>query len=73
MRVQVNVSDTLVERIDYFARMLGNSRSGLCNYFIGLGIASLETSFSAVDKTISDFSAELSEQLKGQLSMSDEH
>ncbi len=42
MRVQVNVNDELVERIDYYAKLMGMSRSGLCSYFIGMGMMSIE-------------------------------
>lgn len=42
MRVQVNVNDEMVERIDYYAKLMGMSRSGLCSYFIGMGMMSIE-------------------------------
>lgn len=38
MRVQVNVADEMVERIDYYAKKLGVSRSALCSVLIGQGI-----------------------------------
>lgn len=42
MRIQVNVNDEMVERIDYYAKLMGMSRSGLCSYFIGMGMMSIE-------------------------------
>ena len=42
MRVQVNLSDKMVERIDRIAEDLGLSRSSLCNMFIGQGVNSYE-------------------------------
>lgn len=42
MKVQVKVNDELVERIDYYAKMMGMSRSSLCAYFIGIGMMSID-------------------------------
>lgn len=35
MRVQVNVSDDLVKKIDEYAKIMGVSRSALCSVWIG--------------------------------------
>ena len=50
MKVQVKVNDELVERIDYYAKKMGMSRSSLCAYFIGIGMMSLDKSNSLVDQ-----------------------
>lgn len=42
MRVQVNLSDKMVERIDKIAEEMGLSRSATCNMFIGQGVNSYE-------------------------------
>ena len=59
MRVQVNVSDDLVERIDFYAKKMGTSRSALCSLFIGMGMIGLEKSNTILDnigdKMESDF------------------
>lgn len=38
MRIQVNVSDEMVEKVDAIAKDMGMSRSALCTYYIGLGV-----------------------------------
>lgn len=50
MKVQVKVNDELVERIDYYAKKMGMSRSSLCAYFIGIGMMSLDKSNSFIDQ-----------------------
>ena len=49
-RIQVNLSDEMVTKIDNYAAMLGMSRSGLCAYFIGQGTLAFETSLNACDE-----------------------
>ena len=50
MKVQVNVSDELVERIDNYAKMMGVSRSALCGVFIGQGIMNYDKAFNMLDE-----------------------
>ena len=38
MRVQVNLSDEMVSKVDNYARMMGVSRSALCSVLVGQGI-----------------------------------
>lgn len=49
-RIQVNLSDEMVTKVDDYAAMLGMSRSGLCAYFIGQGTLAFERSLSACDE-----------------------
>lgn len=42
MRIQVNLSDKMVERVDKIAEDMGLSRSALCNMMIGQGVNSYE-------------------------------
>lgn len=49
MRVQVNVSDELVEKIDNYAKTMGVSRSALCSVFIGQGVMGYDKSFQLVE------------------------
>lgn len=42
MRVQVNIADDMVEKIDSYASKFGCSRSSLCSVLIGQGIMSYE-------------------------------
>lgn len=44
MRVQVNLSDEMVERVDIYSKMMGVSRSALCSMLIGQGIMNYDTS-----------------------------
>lgn len=42
MRVQVNLSEEMVENVDKYAKQMGVSRSALCSILIGQGIMSYE-------------------------------
>lgn len=42
MRVQVNLSEKMVERVDRIAEDMGLSRSAVCNMLIGQGVNSYE-------------------------------
>lgn len=44
MRVQVNISDEMLGRVDGYARKMGVSRSALCSILIGQGIMSYDKS-----------------------------
>lgn len=44
MRVQVNLSDEMVCKVDSYARKMGVSRSALCSMFVGQGIMSYDKS-----------------------------
>ena len=45
MRVQVNLSDEMVGKIDEFAKKVGVSRSAFCSMLIGQGCLSYEKAF----------------------------
>lgn len=49
MRVQVNLSDSMVSRVDDYADKMGVSRSALCSMLIGQSIMSYDKSFEVVD------------------------
>lgn len=44
VRVQVNISDEMVVKIDEYARKMGVSRSALCSVLVGQGIMNYERS-----------------------------
>lgn len=44
MRVQVNLSDEMVSRVDTYARKMGVSRSALCSILVGQGIMNYDRS-----------------------------
>lgn len=44
MRVQVNLSDEMVNKVDAYATKMGVSRSALCSMLVGQGIMSYDKS-----------------------------
>lgn len=48
MRVQVNLSDSMVERVDSYAKLMGVSRSALCSMLIGQGVMNFEKSMDII-------------------------
>ena len=44
MRVQVNLSDEMVGKVDSYARKMGVSRSALCSMLVGQGIMNYDKS-----------------------------
>lgn len=51
MRVQVNLSDNMVERVDNLAKNYGVSRSSLCSMAIGQFVMGVEQSISILEKS----------------------
>lgn len=49
MKVQVTVSDEMVNKIDKYANLMGISRSALCATFIGQGIMGYEKTYEMLD------------------------
>lgn len=49
MRVQVNISDEMVKRIDKYASMMGVSRSALCSMAVGNYILGLDKSLDVIN------------------------
>lgn len=50
MRVQVNVDDEMVKKVDLYAKKMGVTRSALCSVFIGQGIMGYDKSFEILDR-----------------------
>lgn len=44
MRVQVNLSDEMVDKVDGYAKKMGVSRSALCSILVGQGIMNYDKS-----------------------------
>lgn len=63
MRVQVNVSDDLVKKIDEYAKVMGVSRSALCSVWIGQCAMSYEQSFAIVRQMGDKLEQALKEQV----------
>ncbi len=45
MKVQINLSDELVEKVGLYARKIGVSRSSLCAFFIGQNVMNYDNTF----------------------------
>lgn len=50
MRVQVSLSDTMVENVDKYAKLMGVSRSALCSMLVGQGIMGFEKSMEVMNR-----------------------
>lgn len=48
MRVQVNLSDEMVSKVDSYARKMGVSRSALCSMLVGQGIMGYDKSMDLI-------------------------
>ena len=62
MRLQVNVSEVMVDKIDKYAEMMGISRSALCAYLIGQGIMSMSKAFDVLDSGGMSFAEQMMNQ-----------
>lgn len=54
MKVQINLSDDLVAKIDKYAKAMGVSRSALCGVWIGQTVMSMERTLETGQKLIAD-------------------
>ena len=54
MKVQINLSDDLVARIDKFAKAMGVSRSALCGVWSGQTVMSMEKTLETGQKVIEE-------------------
>lgn len=50
MRVQVNLSDDMVARVDHYAKIIGVPRSTFCSVLIGQGVMAFDKSMSVLDQ-----------------------
>lgn len=49
MRVQVNLSDDMVKRLDMYAELMGVSRSALCALAIGQTVLGYDKAYAKID------------------------
>lgn len=54
MKVQINLSDDLVSKIDSFAKAMGVSRSALCGVWIGQTVMSMEKTLETGQKVMEE-------------------
>lgn len=59
MRVQVNLSDEMVDKVDFYARKMGVSRSALCSMLVGQGIMSYDNSMDILNKLCDNLGDEI--------------
>ena len=52
MRVQVNLNDELVKKIDEYAKMIGITRSSLCAVYIGQGVLGYDKAFEMIEQNM---------------------
>lgn len=65
MRIQVNVSDKLAEKLTNYANAIGVSRSQLCTVFIGQAIMGLDKAIETVDSINRERA--LADEIEGQV------
>ena len=63
MKVQVNLSDELVFKIDVFAKAMGVSRSALCGVWIGQTVMSMEKTFETGQKAFTKLISEVEQNI----------
>ena len=51
MKVQININDDIVKRIDEYAKSLGISRSACCAMWLGQAVQSVEKQNKMLEKT----------------------
>lgn len=62
MRIQVNIGDEIVSRVDDYATKMGLSRSAFCSSCIGNYILSLDTAIHAAETYIKDHGSDVTPQ-----------
>lgn len=64
MKVQVNLSEELVQKIDEYAKKMGVSRSSLCGVWIGQAVFNLENSQRIMTEMLQKKDGFMSEMLQ---------
>lgn len=59
MRIQVNLSDEMVEKADYYSKKMGVTRASLCTMLIGQGLMSYENAVSVINELSNNLSESL--------------
>jgi metal-responsive CopG/Arc/MetJ family transcriptional regulator len=49
MRIQVNLSDDMVEKLDIYASKMGVARSALCAMFIGQAVMGYDKAYEVIE------------------------
>lgn len=62
-RMQVNVNDEMLEKIDFYCKKLSVSRSSLSSMLIGQGLAGLDQAFGLLSDVQSEMKSKVIQQL----------
>ena len=62
-RMQVNVNDEMLEKIDFYCQKLSVGRSALSSMLIGQGLAGLDQAFGLLSDVQSEMKSKVLEQL----------
>ena len=54
MRIQVNLSDEIISRLDKQAKDIGISRSAYCAVILGQAVAGYDMAVNSLDKSINE-------------------
>lgn len=71
MRVQINLNDDLVKRIDKYAAAIGQNRSSVCAMWIGQSALGIEKTIETLEKMGVDVAKALAEDNRRNDSKSD--
>lgn len=66
MRIQINLSEDMVSKVDSYASRMGVSRSALCSVFIGQGIMSYENAKDATHEVVKILNSNLEQQVENE-------
>ena len=67
MKVQVNLSDEMVSRIDFYAKKMGVSRSAFCSVVIGQAVFGYDTAYNSLSDYLSDMQKDFDSSSLGPL------
>lgn len=62
-RMQVNVNEEMLQKIDFYCQKLSVGRSALSSMLIGQGLVGLDKAFGLLDGVADEFKKTLDEQL----------
>lgn len=63
-RLQVNISEEMMDRIDMYAKKLGVTRSAFCAVILGQGLAGYDATFGMVADVQTQMTSKLLEKVE---------
>ena len=52
MKLYLNINDEMMERIEYYAKKMGTTKSAMCSMLIGQSIMSFDKTFEALNESM---------------------